>query len=139
MLLLLYPLSHLIFASVLNHGWITVLDNFIGIPNYNLFRHDRNKQGGGICVWVHSSYRPQLLKINPPAGINAIWIILPSIKFVIAGCYVPPVISIQLNNEIIDFIVNTSDRILNQYDSYSIMVGGVLNQLDTASKHLCAS
>ena len=34
----------------------SILDNDISLPNYQLFRLDRKRYGGGIAVYVHRSF-----------------------------------------------------------------------------------
>ena len=33
----------------------SILDNEVTVPNYQLFRLDRNRHGGGIAIYVHLS------------------------------------------------------------------------------------
>ena len=41
-------------------------DQEIAIPNYNIFRHDRNRYGGGILIYVKDSYTTSVLPGVPP-------------------------------------------------------------------------
>ena len=43
-----------------------VRDQEIAIPNYNIFRHDRNRHGGGILIYVKDSYITSVLPGAPP-------------------------------------------------------------------------
>ena len=43
-----------------------VRDQEIAIPNYDIFRHNRNRHGGGILVYVKDSYITSVLPGTPP-------------------------------------------------------------------------
>ena len=43
-----------------------VRDQEIAIPNYNIFRHDRNRHGGGVLIYVKDSYTTSVLPGAPP-------------------------------------------------------------------------
>ena len=48
----------------ISESWLdtSVSDSKIGIPGYNIYRVDQsNKTGGGVCAYVASSYRTELL------------------------------------------------------------------------------
>lgn len=65
----------------------------ISIPNYVMVRKDRNRMGGGVCMYIRSD-----LAFNPRTDLEhedleAIWIelLLPKTKPIIIGtCYRPP-------------------------------------------------
>lgn len=39
-----------------SHLCNTIPDTDIAIPNYNVFRRDRNRQGGGVLLYIHSRF-----------------------------------------------------------------------------------
>ena len=67
-------------------------DNEVNIPNYSVIRKDRKRDGGGVCIYIHSD-----LAFNPRPDLDipkmeAIWteILLPRCKPIIVGsCYRP--------------------------------------------------
>jgi hypothetical protein len=71
----------------------SVTDTEIGIPNYLVTRRDRNREGGGVCLYIRSD-----LAHNPRSDISdpkleSIWceILLPKTKPILVGaCYRPP-------------------------------------------------
>ena len=70
----------------------SVTDNEINIPDFSVIRKDRNKNGGGTCIYIHSD-----LAFNPRPDLDipkmeAIWteILLPRCKpFIVGSCYRP--------------------------------------------------
>ena len=37
---------------LLKHGWMIVSDSELSLDNYQLFRFDRNRHGGGVAIYV---------------------------------------------------------------------------------------
>ena len=57
-------LSNKFAVFTISESWLdtTVSDLEIEIPGYNVYRVDRgNKAGGGVCAYVASNYRTELL------------------------------------------------------------------------------
>jgi hypothetical protein len=84
-------------ASVIaiSETWIdnSVTDSEISIENYCVLRQDRNRSGGGVCVYVRSNLafarRTDIVNDN----IESLWLelYLPKTKPIIVGvCYRPP-------------------------------------------------
>ena len=79
----------------ISETWLdnSIFDTELHIPNYNLFRRDRNRQGGGVCLYIRSD-----LAFNPRDDLlcddlEALWIelLLPMTKpFIIGTVYRPP-------------------------------------------------
>ena len=72
---------------------VSFTDNEIHIPNFSVIRKDRNRNGGGCCIYVHTD-----LAFNPRpdldhSKVEAVWseILLPRCKPILVGsCYRPP-------------------------------------------------
>lgn len=71
----------------------SVTDQEVKLDGYNVIRRDRDRQGGGVCLYIHEdlafSERRDLEKDN----IEAVWadILLPKTKPILVGsCYRPP-------------------------------------------------
>lgn len=46
-------------------------DSRVQLPDYQLFRNDRaNKQGGGVCVYVHKSISAQILRCSDGSSVG---------------------------------------------------------------------
>ena len=76
----------------------SVTDNEVNIPNYSVIRKDRKRDGGGVCIYIHSdlAFNPRL-DLDIPK-MEAIWteILLPRCKPIIVGsCYRPKIIQIS--------------------------------------------
>ena len=50
--------------------WLSpvVEDSLIALPNYNLFRHDRNMRGGGVALYIHNTLSVKILSTS-----NTVW------------------------------------------------------------------
>lgn len=79
----------------LTETWLdsSVSDSEISIEGYSVYRHDRDRHGGGVCLYVSNSiavnYRPDLID----ARLEALWVelLLPKTKPIHVGvCYRPP-------------------------------------------------
>ena len=42
-----------------------ILNNELYIPNYSIIRHDRNRHGGGVAIYIHNSIKYQILMTGP--------------------------------------------------------------------------
>ncbi|XP_033104417.1 uncharacterized protein LOC117107010 [Anneissia japonica] len=71
----------------------SVTDNEIHIDGYNLFRKDRNREGGGVCIYTHINRavtRREDLEVD---DMETVWVdvLLPRSKPITVGtCYRPP-------------------------------------------------
>ena len=69
----------------------TILDRFIAIPVYNVFRHDKGR-GGGSCIYVRDDLEVKQIETNVNRevglGIEDVWIIVQCRKLpsFIVGC-----------------------------------------------------
>ena len=71
----------------------TITDNEVKIPGFNILRNDRNRNGGGTCIYIRSD-----IAFNPRSDLQsndleAVWteILLPKTKPIMIGiCYRPP-------------------------------------------------
>ena len=79
----------------ISETWLddSITDAEIAIGGYSVLRHDRNREGGGVCVYVRNDFafnpRPDLHDDR----IEAIWfdLLLPKSKPITIGvCYRPP-------------------------------------------------
>ena len=71
----------------------TVTDNEVAIPGYNIVRHDRDRHGGGTCVYIRNDIAFNPRKDLESDCLEAVWteILLPKTKPIMIGiCYRPP-------------------------------------------------
>ena len=66
----------------------TVNDSEVAVPGYCIFRHDRNKYGGGVAIYVQSHIPCKVRHDLMVYSIEILWlqIHLPHIKPIIVGC-----------------------------------------------------
>ena len=109
-------------ASVLavSETWLddSILDSEIKIPGYKVIRHDRNREGGGVCLYIRENLafneRPDL-KHKKLETIFAD-ILLPKTKPILIGCvYRPPKFS-QFYNNLEESLMSSSS--LDSQESY---------------------
>ena len=73
--------------------WLSsdILDSEITLPEYTLFRQDRNRQGGGVAIYAHNSLSATLIPHgNPTIELILIRVSINSHSFVIGSYYRPP-------------------------------------------------
>ena len=71
----------------------SVEDSEVELPGYSILRHDRNRKGGGVCIYLRSD-----LAFNPRQdlqsdGVESVWaeVLLPKTRPILTGiCYRPP-------------------------------------------------
>ena len=71
----------------------SITPNEINIPGYNLERNDRNRQGGGVCLFIRDNLSYNIRKDLMNENIEAIWIdiLLPKTRPILIGSiYRPP-------------------------------------------------
>ena len=76
----------------ISESWLddSVTNREIEIPGFSVIRNDRNRDGGGVCIYVKSSLAfNQRVDLHDPK-LEAVWveILLPMSKpFIIGTCY----------------------------------------------------
>ena len=71
----------------------TIFDSEINIENYTLTRRDRNRNGGGVCIFVRNDFSFNCISEMSHSDVEAIWIelLIPKSKPILCGClYRPP-------------------------------------------------
>jgi len=103
----LYNSSIDIFAAQETKLSNSVLDTQIGIANYEVFRRDRTKGGGGgVCLYIHQSLCPLLIKDSPPQNLEIVGCkVKNKLSFSVFSVYKPP------STEKVEFIANITDYI----------------------------
>ena len=113
-----------------------VPDTVVNIPGYKIYRRDRNWSGrdlrnkGGIAIYTRNNlsvidvYRSNLyeficLTVSLPSGDCIL----------LSGLYHPPKTTYQ-ECDLMDYLVNFFDTMLDKHPNISIVCGGDLNRLD---------
>jgi hypothetical protein len=75
-----------------NETWLdsSIEDNIISIDGFNLFRHDRDRHGGGVCIYVRDTL--QCKRITNTHNIESVWLDVGkgTDKYFIGSMYRPP-------------------------------------------------
>ena len=103
----------------------TLSTNQLKINNYELVRKDRNRYGGGVCIYIksHINYRVRHDLINPDIEAIIIEIIKPNSKpFAIVASYRPPEFSPELFFDQMTTIIKQLE-----HESKDIFIFGDLN------------
>ena len=79
----------------ITESWLdhTVNDSEIEIENYVVVRKDRNRSGGGVCMFIHKDLSFNVRNDLEHKHLESIWVdlILPKSKPILIGtCYRPP-------------------------------------------------
>lgn len=99
----------------LSETWLkkSVLDNDVAINGYNVFRADRKSKGGGVVLYVRSSYHVTLLNSMSVAKsfeLLAINLKLGNTSLIIACCYRPP----SATNDTLASLSSVLSKIINE-------------------------
>lgn len=124
-------------AAVLaiSETWLdnSVTDSEINIPGYSVVRKDRNREGGGVCIYINSNLAFNQRSDLETSDIEAVWaeILLPKTKPIIIGCcYRFPKQSqfISQFEEVLTKLPNSETIILGDMNMCSIRKDAVYNK-----------
>lgn len=98
-----------------------VPDHELDIPGYTLLRKDRNRRGGGVCVYVRNSIEYKQRHDLDMENIESIWIKIELKKkiFNIGTVYRPP----SSNSSYYDTILNQIEFMKNSSNEHIILMG----------------
>ena len=100
---------------------VDILDNEVFIPNYSVVRLDRNRHGGGVLVYVHSSitYNAVLLCGHANLELIVVSLLRNNFKLCLSVFYRPP----SSPSSIFDTLCNTLLSIDHAYFSNFVILG----------------
>ena len=111
-------------------------DAIVNIPKYNIFRRDRNWSGndmrnrGGVAVYIHNNIRVVEVHRASDYEVICITICLPlGHHFLVCSVYNPPKGNYTEEN-IMNYIVNFADNVLDNLPGTVVVCGGDLNKLN---------
>ena len=108
----------------INESWLdsSFTDKNVEIEGYSIYRKDRNRHGGGVCIYVKFHLECKPIDDNN-VDIESLWLTLKinGKEFIIGTVYRPPNVSIMYNEQILDEV----ERLKNLNDS--IILLGDLN------------
>ena len=107
----------------INETWLDqyIKNEEISIQGYNIVRKDRNRHGGGVCVYIKQTITYNVLFSNDQNPIESIWLNLTGVKLCIGCIYRPPSSDNVYYNNILDHI----EQVKNQAND--IIIIGDLN------------
>ena len=77
----------------LSETWLdsSVDDSLVAIPGYRVYRSDRHRHGGGVCMYVNDSLKCVRSDfVNNPA-VESIWLEIStssSLSAILTGCFI---------------------------------------------------
>ncbi|MEL7309807.1 MAG: hypothetical protein AAGK05_19475, partial [Pseudomonadota bacterium] len=87
--------------------------------------------GGGVVVWARKHLQPVYYQLtDKPTCIEAVGVILKSVKVFVLGCYVPPVSAVRDREVLISFFTSTIDDFLLTEPNYGVLFCGDFNRFD---------
>ncbi len=118
-----------------------ISDNDLSINNYQIFRKDRNRHGGGVCIYVENSIAASRLPHLEQDNIDMLWLKLNfNAKVIYFGvCYRPPGQSVQDRKDFLDLLESHLEQVLALCrNSHSLILTGDFNDrtTDWHSAHL---
>jgi len=111
-----------------------LLDDYINVNGYDIFRCDRlNRMGGGVCVWIKSTLNADASDLCKTQfyfceGIESVWICIETYNLLFGCVYLPPVLS--ASKKVIDNLINCVDTLLNAHVNYHPVICADFNSAD---------
>lgn len=114
----------------------SIPDANVLISSYAIFRRDRDWAGtdlrakGGVAIYVRNTLKVVRVERSQYYECINITIELPSKQeFIICGLYHPPKPKYQ-DRDLMEYLVEMSDRFLDSFPDATVVIGGDLNRLD---------
>ena len=121
-----FVLFHNFSIFAVTETWLDVQisDDTLLIPGYStIYRRDRNRHGGGVCVYISDQFSAtRVVNIEPAdAEVMCVEFKLYGIKSIVCICYKPP------NHDTIDFLTSIQTVLDKSNDYGAIMFIGDFN------------
>lgn len=108
-----------------SHICTSIPDFDISIPNYNVFRCDRNRGGGGAMLYIHDRFtcirRPDLE--SPLLEMLWVEVRLRNHKVLVGVCYRPPNMNVQEVDTFIEALQDSLDSITGAANQSIVLLG----------------
>jgi len=124
-----------IIAMTETHLSAQIPDSEITINNYQLFRKDRNRNGGGVCIYVHDSLPVTRLTNLDNDNIETLWLKfhLNNQTIYFGTCYRPPGQTDNEKTEFLDILETHLEQILSscRTSNHTLILTGDFNDRTT--------
>ena len=111
---------------------IDIPDDYVDINNYVLFRCDRfNRQGGGVCIYLHCNFKPLLTQQFVLTGVESLCVRLPAVEIIVWCMYVPPNLSSVFHQTLFDSMTQHVDTLLDDHPNSKLIICGDFNDFST--------
>lgn len=115
-----------------------IVPELCNITDYQLFHRLRTgKRGGGLVLYCRSHLHPTLLPVEPPDGVETLWVRLSppahprhAASVLICLVYHPP--RAASATSLVNHIIDNMDQLRTRYPSAKVVVCGDFNKLNTS-------
>ena len=106
------------------------------LKNYTCFRDDRaGRIGGGVAIWAKHSLNPLLHPVkHKPAFLETVAIRIIGCIYILC-VYIPPDVSIQFKEDVLNFLISCIDDILFSDPTSEVILCGDFNRFPV--QNLC--
>lgn len=92
--------------AVLTETWLDeeIFDSEFVPKNYKVFRKDRDRRGGGVCILFKSSF--QILKMPDIPGVEAVFckVYANNVRYILGAIYRPPNSTVTVLDELKEYL-----------------------------------
>ena len=110
----------------------SIPDDLVNIPYYDIIRNDRNRNGGGVCIYVRNTISYRNLSHTIPDNLEAVVVEIHkpnSRPFIVSTIYRPPNSTVDIFGKI-EYFISKFDCEHNEF----YLLGDLnCNMLDTSS------
>ena len=81
----------------------TISDDLVSVSNYDIIRFDRNRNGGGVCIYTNNAISYCNLSHKVPGNLEAVYIEVHkpyTMPFIVGSIYRPPNCSVEIFSRI---------------------------------------
>lgn len=124
-----------VFAATETWFSSVISDEIVGIDNFTFYRDDRSdgRVGGGVGVWVHTSFHATRYFFEGPTfGTESVCLLFTCIKTCFLCIYVPPSSVIQSSSDVSQFIAKNLDNIMLHNPDFKLLLTGDFNRLNVS-------
>jgi len=111
-----------------------ISDHEVCIPDYQLFRHDRNRHGGGVFLYIRDHLIAEVLPYDHTTNLEFLPVVIHHLgfKFCISVFYRPP----NSSEHIFDIFCNVLASLNISVFSHFVLVGDFNVNINNTSHHL---